>query len=202
MEGTPEKPCDSAAVWDEVRLSTPKQEDWDAELIEVSREDIDGLLVQAGAIPGKMGFDIRQQLQKIRAHTPSVDAPIGAPCLIGDAWRQAVTKPFAAVLEMMAAASVQEQAANGEGQSTTPPPVDLRKTKVKRSVLLAMSDRWETVASDFQHAKENGLDEAAKAPEHGMWFLEAALDWAKRHGKLRSEPSSASSKSSVFHWCQ
>lgn len=80
----------------------------------------------------------------------------------------------------------------------TAAPDELRKTKVKRSVLLDMSDRWRTVVSDFQHAKENGLDEAAKAPERSMWWQEAALDWAARHGKLRPEPSSAPLKSSVF----
>lgn len=80
----------------------------------------------------------------------------------------------------------------------TATPDELRKTKVKRAVLLDMSDRWRTVASDFQHAKENGLDEAAKAPERSMWWQEAALDWAARHGKLRQEPSSAPLRSSVF----
>lgn len=82
--------------------------------------------------------------------------------------------------------------------TATPTADELRKTKVKRSVLLDMSDRWRTVVSDFQHAKENGLDEAAKAPERSMWWQEAALDWAARHGKLRSEPSSTPLKSSVF----
>lgn len=80
----------------------------------------------------------------------------------------------------------------------TAAPDELRKTKVKRAVLLAMSDRWESVVSDFQHAKENGLDKAAKAPEHGMWWKEAALDWASRYRELRPEPSSTPLKSSVF----
>lgn len=71
-------------------------------------------------------------------------------------------------------------------------------TEVKRVVLLDMSERWPTVASDIQHAKENGLDAAAKAPGRGMWFKEAALDWAERRGKLRAENSSLANNSSVF----
>jgi hypothetical protein len=91
-----------------------------------------------------------------------------------------------------------------QAQSTTPistakPPTDeLRGNEVKRVVLLAMAERWPTVASDIQHAKENGLRAAAKAPGRGMWLQEEALEWAERRGKLRPEAQSLASKSSVF----
>ncbi len=80
----------------------------------------------------------------------------------------------------------------------TATPDELRKTKVKRAVLLAMSDRWKTVVSDFQHAKTNGLHEAAKAIDPTMWWKEAALDWAERHNKLRPTRATALRNSSVF----
>ena len=95
---------------------------------------------------------------------------VPAPLLAYLDWQPALPLPEEAQQEPPAAATA------------TPPADELRKTKVKRSVLLDMSDRWRTVVSDFQHAKENGLDEAANAPSRSMWWQEAALDWAARHG--------------------
>jgi len=76
----------------------------------------------------------------------------------------------------------------------------LKKTPVKRGVLMALSDRWPTVESDFQHSKENGLYEAAKAPGHGMWWREAVLDWAERHGKLSATPLTSVPSNSIFNF--
>lgn len=113
---------------------------------------------------------------------------------------QSVPAPLLAYLEQQPALLPPAEPAPepSEPAPATAAPDELRKTKVKRAVLLDMSDRWRTVVSDFQHAKENGLDEAAKAPERSMWWQEAALDWAARHGKLRPEPSTTPIKSSVF----
>ena len=114
---------------------------------------------------------------------------------------QSVPAPLLAYLEQQPALLPPAELAPepSEPAPATAAPDELRKTKVKRAVLLALSDRWKTVESDFQHAKENGLDAAAKAPGHGMWWKEAALDWASRHRELRPEPSSNQLKSSVFH---
>lgn len=62
---------------------------------------------------------------------------------------------------------------------------------VKRAALRKLSDRWPTVENDLNHADRNGLREAAKAAEHGMWREEDALEWARREGKLLSGEANA-----------
>lgn len=119
------------------------------------------------------------------------------------AWAQGVPgQVLPAPLLAYLAQLPQQPPANAQSHEQPALPVpeadELRKTKVKRAALLAMSDRWPTVTSDFQHCKDNGLDAAAKAPEHGMWWKEAALDWASRHGKLTRESSPAALGSSIF----
>jgi len=60
---------------------------------------------------------------------------------------------------------------------------------VKRAALRAMSHRWPTVENDLRHADRNGLTQAAKAEEYGMWREQDALEWARRHGKLKYDRS-------------
>jgi hypothetical protein len=56
---------------------------------------------------------------------------------------------------------------------------------LKKAALVKKYSRvWTTVESDLAHGSENGLVQAAKAPAHGMWREQAALDWARRNGKL------------------
>lgn len=55
----------------------------------------------------------------------------------------------------------------------------------KRSALVReLQDRWPDIESDLRHADENGLKNAAKLPDHGIWDLSAAVKWAEEHGKL------------------
>jgi len=55
----------------------------------------------------------------------------------------------------------------------------------KRSALIReLSSKWPNIESDLRHAGENGLNAAAKLPEHGVWNLTAALNWAEERGKL------------------
>lgn len=55
----------------------------------------------------------------------------------------------------------------------------------KKAVLIRkLTPRWASIESDFQHADENGLRDAAKATKHGEWFENPALDWARKNGKL------------------
>lgn len=78
------------------------------------------------------------------------------------------------------------------GEETQPtPPKQPAATLVKRAALRKLSDRWPTVENDLNHADRNGLREAAKAPERGMWREEDALEWARREGKLLSGDSNA-----------
>jgi hypothetical protein len=43
---------------------------------------------------------------------------------------------------------------------------------------------WPTIEGDLRHGTENGLSNAAKAPAHGHWFEDAAVQWAKQNGKM------------------
>lgn len=55
---------------------------------------------------------------------------------------------------------------------------------IKRSALIEKHERtWRTIDRDLRDASANGLSEAAKAEEHGMWFEAAALAWAEKEGK-------------------
>ena len=44
--------------------------------------------------------------------------------------------------------------------------------------------KWPTIKSDLHSASENDLTAEAKAPVHGEWYEGAALDWARKKGKL------------------
>lgn len=73
--------------------------------------------------------------------------------------------------------------------AATRPADELRKTKVKRAALMQLENVWPTVVNDLQHANRNGLAEAAKSTEFGLWWEEAALHWARVNGRLDKAPS-------------
>ena len=54
----------------------------------------------------------------------------------------------------------------------------------KSALILKCLPKWPSVKSDLHGASENGLTAAAKAPAHGEWYEGAALDWARKKGKL------------------
>lgn len=62
-----------------------------------------------------------------------------------------------------------------------------KKTKVKRAALLKLEQVWPTVANDLQHSNRNGLADAAKTQDFGLWWEEDALQWARANGRL-NEP--------------
>jgi hypothetical protein len=63
--------------------------------------------------------------------------------------------------------------------------VDSNPLPVKRAALRALSGRWPTVEGDLRHSDRNGLAAVAKAPGHGMWREQDALEWARRNGRLK-----------------
>lgn len=63
---------------------------------------------------------------------------------------------------------------------------------VKKAELIRRHERdWPSIESDLQHAKENKLADAAKGRRHGMWHETAALEWARRNGKIKSSAAKA-----------
>ncbi len=80
-----------------------------------------------------------------------------------------------------------------------------RSWVMKREAMFKKHERkWTSIRRDFQDANENGLSRAAKAPEHGNWFENDALDWARQRGKLNEEtgqpaPSPATPFSGLTH---
>lgn len=77
--------------------------------------------------------------------------------------------------------------ASGAVESDKAGPV-VRGWVMKKNALIAKhTHQWETIKRDFQDASENGLSDAAKAPEHGNWFESAALNWARQRGKLTED---------------
>ena len=54
----------------------------------------------------------------------------------------------------------------------------------KAALVKKHSASWPTIDADFNHASENGLSKAAKAPTHGDWYQSAALEWAAQRGKM------------------
>jgi hypothetical protein len=78
--------------------------------------------------------------------------------------------------------------------------VVLRRSDVamkKSAIINKHKAQWPTIESDLNHSDENGLREAAKAPQHGYWYEQASLDWAEARDK-RSPNQSASMTNSVF----
>jgi len=56
---------------------------------------------------------------------------------------------------------------------------------LKKSVLVQEYKKiWKTIESDFHDSSSNGLSKFAKEPEHGMWNVSKALEWAKQRGRL------------------
>lgn len=78
-----------------------------------------------------------------------------------------------------------DHATESEGQSIPPDAADRQPVLVKRAALRALSELWPSVEGDLRHSDRNGLAEAAKAPGHGMWREQDALEWARRNGRLR-----------------
>ena len=68
----------------------------------------------------------------------------------------------------------------------------------RRAAVKKHKDVWPTIEADFNHASENGLSNAAKAPPHGEWYETALLDWAAQRGKLVEPKKSLESVNSVF----
>lgn len=69
-------------------------------------------------------------------------------------------------------------------------PIVEKGSLIKRSALIERYMRqWPTADRDLKDASENGLSQAAKADEHGMWWEGAALAWAKERNKLTTAPS-------------
>lgn len=68
----------------------------------------------------------------------------------------------------------------------------------KAALVKANATTWPTIEADFNHASENGLSSAAKAPGHGNWFETAALAWAKQRGKITEPNGAAPIVNSVF----
>jgi hypothetical protein len=69
--------------------------------------------------------------------------------------------------------------------SPAPPDISSQPKILKRAALLKKYlSAWDTLESDLSHGNENGLSKTAKAPGHGMWFEEPALEWARQNGKL------------------
>lgn len=68
----------------------------------------------------------------------------------------------------------------------------------KAALVKANATTWPTIEADFNHASENGLSSAAKAPGHGNCFETAALAWAKQRGKITEPNGAAPIVNSVF----
>lgn len=102
-----------------------------------------------------------------------------------------VPAPLVAYLDAQPAAQPPEEASHEPPAAApaTQPADELRKTKVKRAALMRLKNVWPTVANDLQHANRNGLAEAAKSTEFGLWWEEAALNWARVNGRLDKAPS-------------
>lgn len=61
---------------------------------------------------------------------------------------------------------------------------------LKKSALVAeLEHEWPSIKEDLSEASRNGLNDAAKAEEHGYWFREKAREWARTRGKLRAASS-------------
>ncbi len=61
----------------------------------------------------------------------------------------------------------------------------------KAALIDKHAHEWGTIKSDFHSSSENGLSKAAKAPGHGEWFVDAALNWADQRGKRTKEKQQA-----------
>ena len=77
--------------------------------------------------------------------------------------------------------------ASGGVESDKAGPVDRGWVMKKIALIAKHTHQWKTINRDFQDASENGLSDAAKAPEHGNWFEAAALNWARQRGKLTED---------------
>lgn len=87
------------------------------------------------------------------------------------------------------------------GAEPEPMPVIKKEGYVlkKAAAIKKYSDTWSTIRADFQHANENGLSKAAKAPLHGEWYETALLAWADSKGKRDASKPVNEVVNSVFN---
>lgn len=58
---------------------------------------------------------------------------------------------------------------------------------------------WHSISSDLQHSDKNGLAKAAKAAEHGNWYEDDALRWARQRGKVNEQQANKIPANSMFN---
>lgn len=86
-----------------------------------------------------------------------------------------------------------------DGLTSTVGLPDQRGDEVKREVMFERhSKNWLGMNSDFHHAKKNGLADAAQGSKFGYWYEDAALSWAARNSKLRSDTAVGNVKKSSY----
>ena len=69
----------------------------------------------------------------------------------------------------------------------------------KAAAIKKYSATWPTIVSDLNHANENGLTKAAKAPIHGEWYETGLRAWADSRGKRTVSKPEIEVVSSVFN---
>lgn len=69
---------------------------------------------------------------------------------------------------------------------------------MKKAALIKKNvHQWPTITGDFHSSSENDLSKVAKAPGHGDWFEDDAINWARQRGKL-TEANQQAPANSIF----
>jgi hypothetical protein len=128
-----------------------------------------------------------------------------------DSYRKAMVRQLllrqvtAAEPEQTDAGSIMTSAGSSMSEDASGAPAEHKWVKrgsiYKKNVLIKrLVSQWPSIENDFQHADTNGLRLAAKATKHGEYFEDAALDWARKKGKLKeSVEEQAIPANSIFN---
>ena len=175
----------------------PEVELWQAVLLSLGIEPEEGLRDEAcGSAPArphifsrlpKAYFDRRQDAQRALS-TKGPIRPQG-PLYVG-----MLQSPKCAVLLVEVGAFLrlaQYQVPDEMGEVVAPAAQQTDQgPRLKREALVRKYERdWPTVDRDLKDGSANGLSDAAKTDEHGMWWELKAVSWARQQGKLKDTPS-------------
>lgn len=114
-----------------------------------------------------------------------------------NAWLDRIGAPFPYRLPEAELVPVDQPSSTTHDPAPVPSSTDALPM-TRSGLIKAHKNNWATIEGDLKDASVNGLSDAAKVGQRG-WSEEAALNWARAKGKLRTSPSTSTDLAQATH---